>query len=167
MSLTTFSGPVASQNGFIDSSFTTAERDAIVGPQAGLLIYNTDTNTYEVYTGSGWQEAFAPPAPATTTWGKSSWPSDYTVNSFEISSGTPGPMSFSINTYDPVVEAALLALPVGTVFTVTHGTGITIGDTFTLTGTFSGGAGHFSANAIYAGGGTVPNFANIGQCEAS
>ena len=67
----------------------------------------------------------------------------------------------------PVVEAALLALPVGTVFTVTHGTGITIGDTFTLTGTFSGGAGHFSANAIYAGGGTVPNFANIGQCEAS
>jgi hypothetical protein len=58
MSLTTFSGPVVSQNGFLDSSFTTAERDAIVDPQAGLLIYNTTDNIYEVYDGSAWQTAF-------------------------------------------------------------------------------------------------------------
>lgn len=62
MSLTTFTGPVVSQNGFIDSSFTTAERDAIVDPQPGLLIYNTDTNTYEVCTAGGaqptWDSAF-------------------------------------------------------------------------------------------------------------
>lgn len=63
MSLTTFSGPVVSQNGFIDTSFTTAERDAIVNPQPGLLIYNTDTNTYEVCTVGGgaptWDSAFS------------------------------------------------------------------------------------------------------------
>jgi uncharacterized protein (TIGR03437 family) len=62
MGQTTFTGPVISQNGFIDSSFTTAERDAIVDPQPGLLIYNTDTNTYEVCTVSGpqptWDSAF-------------------------------------------------------------------------------------------------------------
>ena len=58
MALTTFSGPVASQNGFLDSSFTTAERDAIPSPQAGLLIYNTDLNEYQVYNGSAWIAAF-------------------------------------------------------------------------------------------------------------
>lgn len=60
MAQTSFSGPVASQNGFIDSSFTTAERDDIVDPHSGLLVYNTDINEYEVYNGLTWQPAFAP-----------------------------------------------------------------------------------------------------------
>lgn len=60
MSTTTFSGPVASQNGFIENSFTTAERDAIPSPSIGLLIYNTETNVYEVYNGTAWQSAFGP-----------------------------------------------------------------------------------------------------------
>ena len=62
MSLTTFSGPVVSQNGFIDSSFTDAERDAIVNPQPGLMIYNTTSNVYQVCTVGGgtptWDTAF-------------------------------------------------------------------------------------------------------------
>lgn len=58
MGQTTFTGPVVSNGGFIDSSFTTAQRDAISNPQPGLLIYNTDTNTYEVYTGTAWDTAF-------------------------------------------------------------------------------------------------------------
>ena len=70
MGQTTFTGPVASQNGFIDASFTTAERDAIVNPTAGLLIYNTTTNTYQVCTVGGgtptWDTAFAPPGPNIT-----------------------------------------------------------------------------------------------------
>jgi hypothetical protein len=66
MALTTFSGPVVSQNGFLDSSFTTAERDAIVDPQPGLLIYNTTDNTYEVYNGTSWQPAFGPAIPPAT-----------------------------------------------------------------------------------------------------
>jgi hypothetical protein len=63
MGQTTFSGPVKSDGGFIENSFSTAERDALT-PVTGLLIYNTDTNIYEVYGNSGWQEAFAPPGPA-------------------------------------------------------------------------------------------------------
>ena len=58
MGTTTFSGPVVSQGGFIDASFTTAERDAIVSPQPGLLIYNTTENNYQVYTGTVWDSAF-------------------------------------------------------------------------------------------------------------
>jgi hypothetical protein len=62
MGQTTFSGPVVSQNGFIENSFTTAERDALVNPQPGLLIYNTTTNTYQVCTVGGgtptWDTAF-------------------------------------------------------------------------------------------------------------
>lgn len=69
MGQTTFSGPVVSQNGFIENSFTTAQRDAIVNPTAGLLIYNTTTNTYQVYNGSTWQTAFAPPVPAPEVYG--------------------------------------------------------------------------------------------------
>lgn len=69
MGQTTFSGPVVSQNGFIENSFTTAQRDAIVNPTAGLLIYNTTTNTYQVYNGSTWQSAFTPAVPAPTVTG--------------------------------------------------------------------------------------------------
>lgn len=58
MGKTTFSGPVVSQGGFIDASFTSAERDAIVSPQPGLLIYNTTENNYQVYTGTVWDSAF-------------------------------------------------------------------------------------------------------------
>jgi hypothetical protein len=62
MGRTTFNGPVVSQNGFIDSSFTDAERDAIVNPQPGLLIYNTTSNVYQVCTVGGgtptWDTAF-------------------------------------------------------------------------------------------------------------
>jgi hypothetical protein len=62
MGQTTFTGPVASQNGFIDSSFTDAERDALVDPQPGLLIWNTTSNVYQVCTVGGgtptWDTAF-------------------------------------------------------------------------------------------------------------
>lgn len=34
---------------------TTAERNAIASPQAGLMIYNTDTNKLNVYT-TGWEQ---------------------------------------------------------------------------------------------------------------
>jgi hypothetical protein len=83
MSTTTFSGPVVSQNGFIENSFTTAQRDAIVDPQAGLLIYNTDNNSYEVYNGTGWQEAFG--GSNTISWASGV---DYT-NAYFTGGGTP------------------------------------------------------------------------------
>lgn len=66
MGQTTFSGPVVSQNGFIENSFTTAQRDAIANPTAGLLIYNTTVNAYQVYNGTTWQPAFSAPVPPPT-----------------------------------------------------------------------------------------------------
>jgi hypothetical protein len=92
MGQTTFSGPVVSQNGFIDNSFTTAERDAIVDPQPGLLIYNTDTNDYEVYSGSSWDSAF------TGGGGGGVWP--YLIDGGQtISSFYPGGQPY----YGPIV----------------------------------------------------------------
>lgn len=63
MSQTTFSGPVASQNGFYTGVFTTAERDALTNVAVGTLIFNSDTGVYDVYTnlsGGGWTTAFGP-----------------------------------------------------------------------------------------------------------
>ena len=83
MGQTTFSGPVVSQNGFIENSFTTAERDAIPNPTEGLLIYNTTTNEYEVYNGSTWQAAFGGgPAPV-------AYPKTFTLYSEGFGYDTP------------------------------------------------------------------------------
>ena len=166
MGQTTFSGPVASQNGFIENSFTTAERDAIVDPTAGLLIYNTTENTYQVYNGTGWQAAFGPPVPSLTTWGTTAWPSTYTLEYvFPAGMGMPGPSPLVINlTGYESNAAALLAYPIGTVFTVEHGTNLTAGDTFTLTSQYTNtGPGEYYAETTYAGAGFIMGSANVGQ----
>lgn len=41
-------------DGFLGPRLTTAERDAISTPPAGLMIYNTTLNSYQVYNGSSW-----------------------------------------------------------------------------------------------------------------
>ena len=40
--------------GFLAPRMTTGQRDAIVNPAAGLLIYNTTTNQYNMYNGTDW-----------------------------------------------------------------------------------------------------------------
>ncbi|MEX1384028.1 hypothetical protein [Lutibacter sp.] len=42
------------KKGFLPPRMTTTERDAIVSPATGLLIYNSTTNILNYYTGSGW-----------------------------------------------------------------------------------------------------------------
>src|SRR6266446_4001985 len=41
--------------GFLPPRMTTTERDAIVSPAAGLLVYNTTTNQLNYYNGASWQ----------------------------------------------------------------------------------------------------------------
>ena len=60
MAQTTFTGPVKSDNGFIENSFTTAQLVALPNPTVGLLVYNTTLNEYQVYNGSSFQPAFGP-----------------------------------------------------------------------------------------------------------
>jgi len=40
---------------FTPPKLTGDQRDALSGPVAGLVIYNTTTNKLNVYTGSGWE----------------------------------------------------------------------------------------------------------------
>jgi len=40
--------------GFLPPRMTTAQRDAIASPAAGLMIFNTTTNRVNVYTGTAW-----------------------------------------------------------------------------------------------------------------
>lgn len=40
--------------GFRAPVMTSAQRAAIVSPVAGLMVYNSTTNVYEIYNGSGW-----------------------------------------------------------------------------------------------------------------
>lgn len=108
MALTTFTGPVVSQNGFLDSSFTTAERDAIVDPQAGLLIYNTTVNEYQVYSGTAWDTAFGGGVPGYTLGVDFFNPEGYVSQWSDV----------SVDLYNvvPALKAELDALVVGDTF---------------------------------------------------
>jgi len=47
-------------DGFIPPNLTTTERDAIVSPVTGALIFNTTTNQIEIYDGTNWIPASSP-----------------------------------------------------------------------------------------------------------
>jgi hypothetical protein len=111
MARTTFSGPVASQNGFIADQFTTTQRNAIVGPTAGLLIFNTTTDVYEVYNGSAWVSAFTN-APVTYTAGVefAGASNALTAQNTGILNAIPG------DWYSAAALAVLTSQPIGTVY---------------------------------------------------
>lgn len=44
--------------GFLPPRMTTAQRDAIVSPAAGLFIYNTTTNKHQGYNGTTWNDFY-------------------------------------------------------------------------------------------------------------
>lgn len=45
---------VSTTKGFRAPSMTTTQRDVIVSPATGLMIYNTTLNSYQVYNGTAW-----------------------------------------------------------------------------------------------------------------
>ena len=48
------SGTTTAYGGLIPPRMTTAQRNAIANPVAGMMIYNTNTNQLEVYSGGAW-----------------------------------------------------------------------------------------------------------------
>lgn len=56
---------VSSNKGFLPPRMTTAQRDGIVSPAVGLVIYNTSTNCLNFYNGTEWYSTCG--APATPT----------------------------------------------------------------------------------------------------
>ncbi len=53
---------VSTNKGFLPPRMTTAQRDAIVSPAVGLVIYNTSTNCLNFYNGTGWYSSCGSPA---------------------------------------------------------------------------------------------------------
>lgn len=49
----------SSVRGLLTPRMTTAERNAVASPATGLLIYNSTTNEFNVYNGSGWTSYFS------------------------------------------------------------------------------------------------------------
>ena len=80
---------------------------------------------------------------------------------------SPSPSSIRVYGSDPAMLAALAALPIGAVLTVTHGTMIGIGDTFTLTAQFNNAGDISIASCTYSGGGFPQGMAAIGQFSVS
>jgi hypothetical protein len=52
---TLFAAYLAAQPGLKPANITTGQRDAMVSPAPGLIIFNTTTSKLNVYTGSAWQ----------------------------------------------------------------------------------------------------------------
>ena len=158
MSTTTFSGPVASQNGFVAPTFTSSTLPYYT---TGNIVYLADLNTlafggedqwYRQDTGAGLGTGGSGGEGGGTVvtfkyYMNMSSTADYNFTNAGFNGGVgPGMSNMSVNlSVSPETESALLALPVGTVITVNEGTGITTGSTFTLVTQFTGGAGVVSA----------------------
>ncbi|KKQ38151.1 MAG: hypothetical protein US55_C0013G0001, partial [Candidatus Levybacteria bacterium GW2011_GWC2_37_7] len=57
---------VSQDKGFLAPRMTTIQRDAITSPPAGLFVYNTDTNHYNMHNGTAWQGVFTSIGDSTT-----------------------------------------------------------------------------------------------------
>lgn len=158
MSTTTFSGPVASQNGFVAPTFVST---ALPYYTTGNIIYVVDLNTLAFGGEDQWYRQDTGAGLGTGGQGGGST----TVKTFKYymsgstadflfylgsANGTTGPGASSITFGNldmyPDTAAALEALPVGTVLTVSEGSSMSLPATFTLTSQFVNGAGSWTAN---------------------
>lgn len=55
---------VSSSQGFLMPRMSSAQREAIVNPASGLMVYDTDTQTHWYFNGNAWFNLVSPPAPA-------------------------------------------------------------------------------------------------------
>lgn len=159
VSSVTFGGFAATINSISDTEIVVTAPNTGTNSAVDVAVDNPVGISTEV-------AAFTNTSPPVSLWGTSSFTdNNYTVDNFSLGSpGTTGPTTLSVNLASyPGNEAALLALPVGTVFTVVSGSMIGVGDTFTLTNQFSGGGGSFSADANYVGSGYMLGMSSVGQ----
>lgn len=148
MALSTFSGPVASQNGFVAPTFTSTTLPYFV---QGNIVYVSDLNTlafggadqwYRQDTGAGLGTGgnVTPPGPVATTYTSG-------VNYGSASFGGMGTSGYlGTSTMDSAMTAAFAALPVGGTIVATFGTPTSTANlTVTATPTNTGpGAGDWS-----------------------
>jgi hypothetical protein len=156
MSKTTFSGPVASQNGFIAPTFTSTTLPYF---EIGNIVYVENLNTlayggvdqwYRQDTGAGLGTGgnVTPPGPVSTTYTEGV---NYSSNSVEASDASLKVSQFGW--FSPSEFAAVVAKPSGTTFSVVIG-GSTL--TGTLLSGFTEAAGLWSASASIPGAAPGP-----------
>lgn len=104
--------------GLLAPRMTTVQRTAIATPAAGLLVYDTDTNSFWFYTGVAWSNFSA--GSSTTYW---------SLNASDIFSNVSG--NVGIGTTTPLVKLSVL--------TSTGNYGITHSDGTVTVGTYIGG----------------------------
>ncbi|MDQ6757245.1 MAG: hypothetical protein M3004_09955, partial [Bacteroidota bacterium] len=101
----------STSTGFLPPRMTTTQRDAIVSPATGLLIYNTTTNQLNYYTGSAWQLV-------------SSGGTSGTVTSVSVSTANGISGTVANSTTTPAISLSLGAItPSSVAATGTAGTG--------------------------------------------
>jgi uncharacterized protein (TIGR02145 family) len=85
---------VSTEKGFLPPRLTSAQRDAISNPAEGLLIYNTDTDCLNHFSGTRWFQHCAVPPPPPTPADPPALGSTFTTYSNNLS---PTPEMFSSN----------------------------------------------------------------------
>lgn len=55
---------VSTSQGFLMPRMSSSQREAIVSPASGLMVYDTDTQTHWFFDGNAWLNLVSPPAPA-------------------------------------------------------------------------------------------------------
>lgn len=85
----------STEKGFLPPRLTSAQRDAISNPAEGLLIYNTDTDCLNHFSGTRWFEHCAVPPPPPTPADPPALGSTFTTYS---NNGIPVAEMFSANT---------------------------------------------------------------------
>ena len=82
---------VSSTNqGFLPPRMTTAQRNAIVSPAEGLIVYNTDCRSLDFFNGTSWISGNNPVTTANS-------PSGLTASSFTLNWDNTGALSYSID----------------------------------------------------------------------
>lgn len=138
--------------GFLPPRVTTAQRNAISSPSEGLVVYNTDTDNLNFYSGSVWKEAVIDPTSnglvVRTASGASSSRTITAGSGISVSNGN------GVSGNPTVSNSGILS--------VTGSTGISVSAGQTPTITNTGILGITSGTGISVSGGQSPTITNTG-----
>lgn len=101
----------SNQKGVLLPRLTTSERNAIANPALGLIIYNTDSECFNIFKANGWYEVcgncIAPPLPVITASASVCQNSNFSLTTNSVQGGTynwSGPNGFSSTLQNPTIN---------------------------------------------------------------